>query len=279
MAKISKLADMRIDEISLVRRPANQHAAIVFSKSDEGDEMPGQVYTEDGQPIDVDDLDVGTIIVDEDGTESVVVPADATDEEVAELWDYLESDDQGEPQAQDDDEYAQQSYGKSADNYADLISKAYTEAVSDDERAELLSVVAKEAHQARSEASSTRGLISKMQQDAVIDECISKAHEYGFAGPRSDEFGLVIAKMMTVLDDEELQLMDDIFKAFSELAEEVAIGTEHAGFSDVLDAAHAHAGEIVKSLDGGVSEEQAFAATFSANPDLYALYLAEKGGN
>ena len=57
------------------------------------------------------------------------------------------------------------------------------------------------------------------------------------------------------------------------------LGTEHAGYSDVLDVAAAHAGEIVKSFDGGVTSEQAMAATFDANPDLYALYLAEKGGN
>lgn len=283
MSQISKLTDMQIDEVSLVRRPANQHAAIVFSKSDEGDEMPGQVYTEDGQIVDIDDLPVGTVIVDEDGDQSVIVPADIADEDVAAFMESLEQSDDGyeqknwQPEALEQEE-PQYAYGKSADDYADLVSKAYTEAVTDEDRATLIASVAKQAQIAKADAKRTRDYISKMQAEATVDQCISKAQEYGFAGPRTEEFGVVLAKMISVLDDGELQLMDDIFKAFSELAEEVALGTEHQGYSDVLDVAQAHAGEIIKSFEGNVTAEQAMSATFDANPDLYSLYLAEKGG-
>ena len=263
MTTVNKLQNMTFDEVSLVRRPANQHASIVFSKADEGDDMPGTLYTEEGKEIDIDDLEIGTEIELEDGQVYTVVAADDADEDEVE---YEEDQDYG-PEAD---------YGKS-DDYGELISKAYQEAVGDEQKAKLFASVAKSAEIAKAEARAAADSISKMHADAYVDQCISKADEYGFAGPRSEQFGVAIAKMMTVLDDDEIQLMDDIFKAFAELIDDVAIGSEASGSSDVMDVVYGAADEIVKSADGGVTQEQAMAAAFEANPDLYSLYLDEKG--
>jgi hypothetical protein len=259
---INKLQNMTFDEVSLVRRPANQHASIVFSKADEGDDMPDVLYTEDGQEIDINDLEVGTEIELEDGQVYTVVNADEDD------------DDEPDEAVQDESEDA---YGKSED-YGQMISKAYQEAIGDDQKAQLFATVAKSAEIAKAEARAAADSITKMHADAYVDQCISKADDYGFAGPRTQQFGVAIAKMMTVLDDEEIQLMDDIFKAFSELIDDVAIGSEAAGVSDVIDAVNGAADEIVKSAGGDMTNEQAMAAAFEANPDLYSLYLAEKEG-
>jgi len=259
MATINKLENMTFDEVSLVRRPANQHASIVFSKADEGDDMPDVLYTEDGQEIDINDLEVGTEIELEDGQIYTVVDADEDDEDPGESVQYEAED-----------------YGKSED-YGQMISKAYQEAIGDDQKAQLFASVAKSAEIAKAEARAASDSITKMHADQYVDQCISKADDYGFAGPRTQQFGVAIAKMMTVLDDEEIQLMDDIFKAFSELIDDVAIGSEAAGVSDVLDAVHGAADEIVKSAGGDMTNEQAMAAAFEANPELYSLYLDEKG--
>lgn len=262
MTTINKLQNMTFDEVSLVRRPANQHASIVFSKADEGDGMPDVLYTEDGTEIDIDDLEIGTEVEMEDGSVWTVAAAD-------------DEDDQED--AQENLEYADADYGKSAD-YGEMISKAYQEAVSDEQKANLFAAVAKSAEIAKAESRAAADSISKMHEQAYVEQCISKADEYGFAGPRTEQFGVAIAKMMQVLDQDEIQLMDDIFKAFSELIDEVAIGSEAGSESDVLDVVSGAADEIVKSANGGLTNEQAMAAAFEENPELYSLYLAEKEG-
>ena len=261
MPAISKLEGMKIDEVSLVRRPANQHAAIVFSKADEGDDMPGMIYTEAGEEVAIDDLEVGTLVEGEDG-------------EIYEVVEDIASEVSEQEQALEESE----GMGKS-DDYAELIAKAYSDAVSDEDRAKLIAGVAREAQIAKAASAKTDATIAKMQADAYVDECISKAEEYGIAGPRTEEFGVAISKMLTVLSDSEAQLMDDIFKSFSELAVEVAKGSEAFGSSDIMDQVNAHADEIVKSAGGEISKEQAMAAAFEANPELYALYLEEQKGN
>jgi hypothetical protein len=275
MAKVSKLSHMTFDEVSLVRRPANQHASIVFSKADEGDLMPGTIITEDGQEIAIDDLELGTE-VEIDGEVFTVVEDDGQEGEPGEQVGGFES--QGDDQLYYEED---EDYGKSDDyvppgKYAEMISKAYTEAVNEDERAQLVAEVAKSAEYARLESQKATDHIAKMQQEAYVEQCISKADDYGFAGPRTQEFGVALSKMMTVLDPSEIQLMDDIFKAFSELIDEVTIGQESDGYSEVMDLVDSSASEIVKSSGGDVSPEQAMAAAFDANPDLYSLYLAEK---
>jgi hypothetical protein len=272
MTGISKLQDMVFDEISMVRRPANQYASIVFSKADEGAGMTvlytedGQetvLTTEDGQEIDIDDLEPGTMITLDDGQEFEVVE--------------YEEDDQDYGQYPETDEYEDADYGKSAD-YGELITKAYEEAVTDEAKAKLFATVAKSAQIAKEEAVGVRQTMEAMREQEFVDTCIAKADEYGFAGPRTDLLGVAIAKGMLVWDEDEMELMDDIFKAFSSLIDEVALGTEGSGPSEVLDIVDGVAADIVKSTEGNLTTEQAFAAAFDANPDLYNLYLAEKEG-
>src|SRR6266568_1983556 len=55
------VSNMELDEVSLVDRPANPHAAIVIAKSYQGDAMPDLpdsptgYYWEDGTPVAEDD--------------------------------------------------------------------------------------------------------------------------------------------------------------------------------------------------------------------------------
>lgn len=77
---IKVLKDMEIDEISLVDRPANSHAKVIISKRDAEEDMSvDYVYTEEGEVVDIDDLQPGEIVYGEDGDAFLVVD-DSEDE-------------------------------------------------------------------------------------------------------------------------------------------------------------------------------------------------------
>jgi len=69
MAKRAKaVTDMEIDEISLVDRPANQHALVTIAKrANEEDAVPEEFFDETGEQVDVDQLEDGEVVYDADG--------------------------------------------------------------------------------------------------------------------------------------------------------------------------------------------------------------------
>lgn len=84
------VTDMEIDEVSLVDRPANPHARIAFAKRAPQEEaVPDEIYDEDGNALDLDDLEVGEVVFDEDGNAFQV---EEDDGEADDEYDYDESD-------------------------------------------------------------------------------------------------------------------------------------------------------------------------------------------
>lgn len=83
---VKKLFDLEIDEVSVVDRAANQHSLIAFSKSVEGDtplegSMPDlAVFEETGEAVDLDTLEHGDIVYDENGNELVFIEDGAEDD-------------------------------------------------------------------------------------------------------------------------------------------------------------------------------------------------------
>ena len=83
---VSKLVDLEIDEVSVVDRGANQHSLIAFSKSlaagahDAEDGMSATFIDENGVEVDETELQVGDVIIDEDGNEFEIVPPGALDD-------------------------------------------------------------------------------------------------------------------------------------------------------------------------------------------------------
>lgn len=86
MGRIKQLTDMEIDEISLVDRPANAHAKVVISKRAGEEDMPEEIYDEDGDLL--DEVEVGDIVFDADGDPFLVVDGDY--EDFADAYDYEE---------------------------------------------------------------------------------------------------------------------------------------------------------------------------------------------
>jgi len=91
---IRNLTDMEIDEISTVDKAANQYSRFVIAKrAPEEEEMP-QLYNQEGQPLDEDQLEFGDIVYDDEGT----------------AYEYVEDDD--EDAAENEDENELQEVGK-----------------------------------------------------------------------------------------------------------------------------------------------------------------------
>lgn len=87
----NKLVDMELDEISLVRKGANQHSVITIAKSLQGEEeeMEDELFFEDGTPVNVDDLAEGDIVFDSEGGAYEITADDEGD-------DYDEDEGEGE---------------------------------------------------------------------------------------------------------------------------------------------------------------------------------------
>ena len=74
MPRVKELQDMEIDEISLVDRPAAQHAKVVIAKrATEEETVPEEIYNEDGELLETELLEEGDVVFDEDGQAYVVV--------------------------------------------------------------------------------------------------------------------------------------------------------------------------------------------------------------
>lgn len=66
--KPRQILDLEIDEISLVDKGANQHAIVTIAKSANGDkENYMDIFDEQGQPVDHDELELGDVVYDADG--------------------------------------------------------------------------------------------------------------------------------------------------------------------------------------------------------------------
>lgn len=65
---VKHLSNIEIDEISLVDRGANQHAAVAIAKRAPEEENMPEIYTEDGTLLDENSLEDGQIVFGADGT-------------------------------------------------------------------------------------------------------------------------------------------------------------------------------------------------------------------
>src|SRR3954469_3157370 len=67
MPRKNHLTDMEIDEISTVDKTANQLSRFVIAKrAPEEDQMP-QIYDQEGTPLDMNQLEFGDVVFDDEG--------------------------------------------------------------------------------------------------------------------------------------------------------------------------------------------------------------------
>lgn len=286
------MIDLDIDEVSVVDRGANQHSLIAFSKSllTEGTEtleesMPEDilVFNEAGQEVEVEALEHGETVFDQEGNEYVFVEDGAEgfedsdddfDEEVGKAYYTNMHDVNGA--AYDDflTEGASVANEPIYKSLGDSVIEELSKAVSDSERDQIVAKALNEVEIFKAEAEEARAWAQSEHDARVTEAFISKAEEYNLPVAPA-VFGPILKAVAEVLDEEQLDILDEILCAVGDaLYEEIGYIGESSN-SSVLDQVNAMVNESVGKSD--FSSEQMTTAMFVANPAAYDAYLAEIG--
>ena len=335
------LYDMEIDEISLVDRGANQHAAIVFSKAlgSEEDAMPeNDLYDSFGEAV--EEVEVGDIVYDSSGNEYVIDYDDDEDDGAHAESEYegvgksgmvvrgisrpmfaasLHSTNalkgyksgaawrKGGAYLTDDVKRAtagaaDSKMGRAGQKlgfyrnralagvagagvlagggaYAlnkslgDVVMEELSKAATDEDREYIIAKAMDEVEIAKNAAYEAWERVAQ-QDDAMLAEAfISKASEFNLPVDPVD-FGLILKAASTVLDADQLDLLEQLFTGVGEvLYDEIGYQGDTDNVS-VMDMVDSYVGDYVGKADA--SHEMISTAVFEMNPEAYDAYLSEQ---
>lgn len=272
---VKQLSDMEIDEISLVDRGANQHAAVSIAKRapEEDHNMP-DFYIEDENGelslLDPEQATEGMTVFDESGNE-YVLEAEAG-EEVVEERELAEVGKSAFFRTQT----PKAPVSKGA-TFADQVMADISKADTDDER----DAVIRKAFGELAEQNERNAEIAKSERDLRLTrEYIAKAAEYGTPGVTPEELGPVMFRMAETMSDADCAVIAKALEAGGAAAYDLfeEIGQQGGGSnSDVMDMVDGYADEfIAKQANGEVAKAEAIEGIFDANPGAYDAYLADQ---
>jgi hypothetical protein len=257
--QVKQVTDMVIDEISLVDRPANQHAQIVIAKRASQGDAVAEYFTSDGAPVDEDQLKIGDVVFDADGAEFEFV---ADEEKVLETAGVAKS-----------------AFGAAApvaetsDSLAALRSEL-SKAVSEGDRDAVLSKALDQVaiFEKRAAAAET---IAKGERDLRLErEYIAKAAEYNVP-IEAAELGPVLMRMASSMAYDDCAV---IHKALTTAGEILFTELGYEGNGDNADPfkqVEAYLDEQVAKSD--VSKAQKVTDFYTDNPAAYDEYVAGLG--
>lgn len=256
MTRMAKhLSDMEFDEISFVDRPANQHARIAIAKR-APEEGAVTYFDEQGQAVDLDSLEPGDVVIDEDG----------------QAYEFTLEE--------EDDQFDLSDEGVTKNLSAEVresLSKALTEA----DRDEAISKAFEEVSKAE-ERAATAEAIAKAERDLRLDREYSEvAKSYGVP-IEAAVLGPVLKRCAESLSYEDCEVIHKALSSAGAAFDE--LGGSGVGSTDVLRDVDYLLGdqfeEIGKSVAGAedLSQEQAIAKAFEMNPGAYDEYLASRRG-
>jgi hypothetical protein len=252
--KVKELTNIEIDEISLVDRPANQHARVSIAKRASEEDIVPEIYNENGELLDADLLEPGDTVFDSEGNAFEVV-LEADEEEQASQF-------EREPEL----------VGKSfADEVREELSKAFT----DIERDEVISkalgqvdVLSKRLEQAETIAKSERDL-------RLLGEYVEVAKSYNVP-IEPTQLGPVLMRMADTMSYEDCSVIHKaLTSAGAALFDEVGFigGGDNL---DIMSQVSAFLDEGIAKSEETVSKADAMESFFAANPDAYDQYRAEQ---
>lgn len=256
--QVKELTNIEIDEISLVDRPANQYATVAIAKRATEEDVVPDFFTEDGQPVDLDALEFGDVVFDENGNPFQMV-----------------ADDDGEEADELDEELV--SVGKAfGDSMVDRVRHDLSKAFTDMERDSVISKAADEISKANARADEASEIAKSERDLRLTREYISKAADYNVA-VHPTELGPVLMRMAESMSYDDCAVIAKALESASDVAFD-EIGFSGGGSNnDVFMAVQHAADELVGKSANGVSKAQATAQVFEANPYAYDEYLASRG--
>lgn len=150
------------------------------------------------------------------------------------------------------------------------LSKAYT----DGDRDQVISKVAQLVEKADQRAVRAETIAKALEERAEVAQYVELAKSYEL--PVDDnELGVILHSIAknAGLNDDQLELVDQVFKAASEAVYTEEIGFTGRGDSATMEIINGAAHEVVGKAD--VTVEQAAVALLTQNPDAYIDYLQE----
>lgn len=281
--RVHSVHDVEIDEVSLVDRPANQHAAMLIAKRDQGADMPPDAeaeaffFLQDGTPVTEDMFTEGLTFFDAEGQQYVWTEEDDEAAAAAGQEEPALSKGAGSP-FQPGAATGRQAVGKSlAETFRDELAKAQT-------GADISSVIVKMsgALDAADQRAHRAEELAKSEQDLRLTrEYIAKAAEYNLP-VTPEELGPVMKRCAELLPHADCVVLDKVFNAagsmlFTELG--FRGGGTPAGEDPMADAEAAVEAQLAKSAAGGtpLSKAQAIEAYYASRPDAYDEYLRTRG--
>jgi hypothetical protein len=267
---------MEIDEISTVDKTANQFSRFVIAKrAPEEEDMP-QLYNQQGQPLDEDDLEFGDVVFDDQG----------------QAYEYVETDQDEDEEADDRKDKELVETGKSAffqpqgsatttnansGSFSAQVMEELSKAFSDDDRDQIIAKAlgrVEELEKAQHEAAQ----IAKSERDLRLTrEYISKAAEYNLP-VAPDELGPVLYRMAETMSYDDCAV---IAKCLETAGEIIFTETGYQGGgdnNDIYSQVEAHAYDTFGKAED-FNEVAAINKVFDANPAAYDEYLAAQRMN
>lgn len=263
--QINQVTDMVIDEISLVTRPANQHAQIVIAKRATQEDAVADYFTADGAPVDESSLKIGDVVFDADGGEFEFVAAE--DEPAKEL----------ETAGVAKSAFGATATAETSDSLEALRSEL-KKAITEDDHAMVLSKALDQVAAFEKRAAAAEK-IAKGERDLRLErEYISKAAEY-HVPIEAKELGPVLMRMADSMSYDDCAV---IHKALTTAGEILFTELGYEGDGDNVDPfrqVEAYLEEQVsKSGDkSDVSKAQKVTDFYSDNPAAYDEYVAGLG--
>lgn len=253
--RVREVRNMEIDEVSLVDRPANQFAKVAIAKRAPEEEIVADEYmTEQGEPVDFENLEFGSVVYDENGNPFEWTPV----EDEYEL---------------EEPEREEELVGKSlADQVRDDLSKALT----DVERNETISKAMEELSKAQARVESAERIAKSERELRLTREYIAKAAEYNVP-IAPEQLGPVLMRMAETMTDQDCAVIHKALTASGALIfDEVgyAGGGDNADIMSQVDAAVESS--IAKAQVEGSSREALITKAFESDDSLYTQYLADR---
>jgi hypothetical protein len=257
--RVKELTNIEIDEVSLVDRPANQHARVAIAKRASKEDNVPEIYNENGELLDADLLEPGDTVFDAEGNAFEVVLEESDDGQHAE---YTEYESELEP------------VGKSfADEVRSELSKAFTDIERDEVISKALAqvdVLSKRAEQAE--------LIAKSERDLrLLGEYVEVAKNYNIP-VEPTTLGPVLQRMAETMSYEDCSVIHKaLTSAGSMIYDEVGVlGT--GDNNDVMSQIDAFLEQSVSKSEGSdsISKAAQVEQFFASNPDAYNQYRADQ---
>ena len=269
--RVRQINDLRIDEISLVDKGANQHAVVTIAKSASGEkENEVEIYDEDGNLLDGESLSDGDVVYGEDG-QAYLFSLDADTEDANE--DELQGARQPEPVGKSANPFRRE-VKKSATSvaFSQGLREELSKALNDKDRDEIIAKAFDGLEALSGEVAKANERADSERQIRLEREYTEIAKSYNLPLP-DDELGGVLMRCAENLSQADCEVIAKCMETAGEAIFEEYGAIGGGDNADVFTTVTSRLDETVSK--SGASREETVADIFAADPGLYDEYLAE----